>query len=390
MANPEHLKILEQGVKVWNAWREENAYTQPDLKEAALEGINLIDANLSESDLTRANLNGADLSGSNLYRSNLSWVEARGIHLNRVNLTEAKLFLANLIHADLSGANLQQAKLDGSYLRGATLIGTNLTGASLDDTNLTRAVLNAVILRKATLSGANLTGISLLETDFRDTELHETVFNDVDLSTTKHLEQCRHLGPSILDHRTLAKSGSLPLPFLRGCGLSDKYIEYIPSLFHDTVIQFYSCFISYSSKDEEFAKRLHADLQGAGVRCWFAPEDIKGGEKIYEQIDTAIRIHDKLLLVLSEQSITSEWVKTELRRCLKAEKKENRRKLFPLRLMAFDSLQNWECFDSDHGKDLAVEVREYFIPDFSNWKDHDSYKTAFDRLLRDLKESDSA
>ena len=37
------------------------------------------------------------------------------------------------------------------------------------------------------------------------------------------------------------------------------------------------------------------------------------------------------------------------------------------------------------GKDMAVEVREYFIPDFSTWKDHDAYKKAFDRLLRDLK-----
>jgi hypothetical protein len=34
---------------------------------------------------------------------------------------------------------------------------------------------------------------------------------------------------------------------------------------------------------------------------------------------------------------------------------------------------------------MGREVCEYFIPDFSNWKDHDAYKVAFDRLLRDLK-----
>ncbi|MDX2453880.1 hypothetical protein [Desulfosarcina sp.] len=45
----------------------------------------------------------------------------------------------------------------------------------------------------------------------------------------------------------------------------------------------------------------------------------------------------------------------------------------------------WELFDADTGTDLAAEVRSYFIPDFSNWKDHDSYTKAFDRLLRDLK-----
>jgi hypothetical protein len=41
---------------------------------------------------------------------------------------------------------------------------------------------------------------------------------------------------------------------------------------------FYSCFISYSSLDEPFALRIHADFQVAGVRCWFAPEDLKIGE----------------------------------------------------------------------------------------------------------------
>jgi len=49
-------------------------------------------------------------------------------------------------------------------------------------------------------------------------------------------------------------------------------------------------------------------------------------------------------------------------------------------------LKDWKCFDSDIGKDLAVELREYFIPDFSNWKDHDAFEAAFARLQKDLKE----
>jgi hypothetical protein len=43
--------------------------------------------------------------------------------------------------------------------------------------------------------------------------------------------------------------------------------------------QYYSCFISYSSRDEALAQRLHADLQVDGVRCWFAPEDLKIGDE---------------------------------------------------------------------------------------------------------------
>jgi hypothetical protein len=53
--------------------------------------------------------------------------------------------------------------------------------------------------------------------------------------------------------------------------------------------------------------------------------------------------------------------------------------------VSFEAIREWECFDADTGKDSAREIREYFIPDFSNWKSYDAYQEAFVRLLRDLK-----
>ncbi len=41
MANPEHLKILKQGVEVWNRWREEHLDGRPNLLRANLQGANL-------------------------------------------------------------------------------------------------------------------------------------------------------------------------------------------------------------------------------------------------------------------------------------------------------------------------------------------------------------
>jgi hypothetical protein len=41
-----------------------------------------------------------------------------------------------------------------------------------------------------------------------------------------------------------------------------------------------------------------------------------------------------------------------------------------------------------YGTDSAREIREYFIPDFSNWKDQDQYQKAFDRVLSSLKQGD--
>jgi hypothetical protein len=126
-------------------------------------------------------------------------------------------------------------------------------------------------------------------------------------------------------------------------------------------------------------------MKQANMRVWYAPEDLKGGEKLHEQLFEAIQIQDRLLLVLSEHSIQSEWVMTEIRKAREVEKKEKRRKLFPIRLVDFNTLRNWTCFDADLGKDLAVEVREYFIPDFSKWKDHDAFEVSFARLQKDLQ-----
>src|SRR5262249_44737313 len=103
--------------------------------------------------------------------------------------------------------------------------------------------------------------------------LGETFLTNVDLSKVIGLDTCRHLGPSSIDHRTLEKSPNLPLAFLRGVGLPDGLIYYLPSLLKQA-IQFYSCFISYSAKDEDVAERLHADPQR---RQGAAEERRKGG-----------------------------------------------------------------------------------------------------------------
>ena len=114
---------------------------------------------------------------------------------------------------------------------------------------------------------------------------------------------------------------------------------------------------------------------------------MKGGDYIHKQIDTAIQQHEKLILVLSEESINSDWVAYELKKARKMEIEQGRQILFPIRLMEFQKLNFWELFDADTVTDLAAEVRQYFIPDFSKWEDEGKYQDAFQRLLNDLKSS---
>ena len=115
--------------------------------------------------------------------------------------------------------------------------------------------------------------------------------------------------------------------------MPDEFIAYIGSMV-GRPIEYYSCFISYSTKDQEFADQLYADLQVKGVRCWFAPHDIKGGLKIHEQIDEAIGCR-RLLLILSEHSMSSEWVKTEIANAREREEREKKQLLFPVTLAPF-------------------------------------------------------
>ncbi len=203
-----------------------------------------------------------------------------------------------------------------------------------------------------------------------------TIFDSVFLKDTKGLESVVHVGPSIIGINTIYMSrGEIPTAFLRGAGVPDDFITHIGSLV-GRAIEYYSCFISYSSKDQDFADRLHADLQAKGVRCWFAPEDMKIGDKVWDRLDRSIRGHDKLLLILSEHSIGSEWVEDEVTTAFEEERRRGKTVLFPVRVddAAFTSDEPW-----------AAKVRQRHIGDFSQWKDHDAYKKASDRLLRNLK-----
>jgi uncharacterized protein YjbI with pentapeptide repeats len=362
MADQEHLDILKQGAEVWNEWREEEFYTRPQLR----------DADLREIDLTNMSLWEADLSGANLEGKNLS-----GLDLTDVTLTGANLESADLSGARLMGANCYTAELEAVNLTGAYLAAADFRGAGLERADL----------RDSELGGANLSGAELYQARFDRSTFNATVLGYNNLSVVTGLESIIHKGPSVIGIDTLYQSGgNIDKTFLRGCGVPDEFITFLPSLIGaQQAIDFYSCFISHSHKDNDFANRLHSRMQQEHLRVWFAPEDVKGGRHLIDQIDRAIRVYDKLLLVLSHDSLESEWVITEIRKALRIEKAAGSRKLFPIRLVDMRTIQAWECFDSDSGTDLAVEVRKYYIPDFSQWKDNDMFETVFDRLLRDLK-----
>ena len=73
MANYTHLRILTQGVHVWNSWRHNRAFVSPDLSRADLTNRNLAGVNFSNT-----NLDGADFTNTNLAGANLFGVSLEG------------------------------------------------------------------------------------------------------------------------------------------------------------------------------------------------------------------------------------------------------------------------------------------------------------------------
>jgi uncharacterized protein YjbI with pentapeptide repeats len=353
MANDVHKAILDEGVLAWNRWRKANPTVRPSLNRVDLTGRTLTQVNLRNALLRGAKLKGARLAKADLTGADLEGARAQGMFAPGINLTDA-----NLRQVEFQNATLQWAILTGARFRRARLTGADLS----------HAMLNGTRISKTEITGAN----------FSKAILYETQFIDLNLSKALNVETMDHRGPSVIDHRTLYRSHDLSISFLRGAGVPEPFIIQMKSLITAmSPIEFYSCFISYSSKDQDFAERLYADLQGKGVRCWFAAEDLKIGDKLRYSFDKAIQMQDKLMVLLSEHSVQSPWVEKEVETAFEKERLQKRTVLFPIRLddAVMETDQAW-----------AADIRRTrHIGDFRNWKDHDSYKKSFERLLRGLK-----
>ena len=276
-----------------------------------------------------------------------------------------------------------------AYAEAAVLRNTDLTGANLDFSNLTDANLTGAVLKQAVLHDTKLCNAVVSEADFTGAVFMGCVLTALDLSCTKGLDVAHHVRASSVGIDTIVKSRTnLPLKFLRSCGVPEEILTHLP-LIAGQLLDSHSSFISYSSKDDEFAHRLHSRLQQEKVAVWFAPEDMRGGRWSHDQIDSAIQVHDKLLLILSPASMASEWVKLEIRKALDDGKKRGSQKLFPIRLCSFSKLEKWKCLDAN-GNDLAFEIRKFHVPDFSRWRNDECFEEAFLKLLRDLRKGEPA
>lgn len=148
--------------------------------------------------------------------------------------------------------------------------------------------------------------------------------------------------------------------------------------------RFQTVFISHSHKDHDFVARLNIALRERDIRTWFSHEEIRPGSKLSESIFSAIDSFDRLIVVLSEHSMSSQWVNSELHRAYQRQRKEKQNILFPISIVPYSKVKEWQAFDSDSGKDLAVELREYLIPCIDDWTDEAKFSVFVDSIAKGL------
>jgi uncharacterized protein YjbI with pentapeptide repeats len=411
MANKEQLSILKQGVKVWNNWRKENPDLPIDLKFAKLKGLNLRginlrmsnlsvadlpNVNLAKSDLTNANLQDVDLSDANLQNASLGKSSFEKATFKRAILRGAYISKSTFTEADFTEADLSGSDLTGSDLSRTNLCQANFTNTNLQNTNFTAANLEQANLQESNLDNAIFTQATLTKAIFSDATMDKTIFIASDMSQALFLDKVKHSGPSTISSDTIILSkGKIPDSFLRGCGLSEWQIETAkladPELSNEEIvkiqyrmfdlratqaIQISPLFISYSHADSPFVNSLDNALTQKGVRFWRDIHDAIAG-RLEKQIDLAIRQNPIVVLVLSKNSLQSDWVEHEVRTARLLEKELGRDVLCPIALDDHWKSSSWPSR-------VMEQVMEYNILDFSNWEDASMFKRKFVKLLNGL------
>ena len=124
-------------------------------------------------------------------------------------------------------------------------------------------------------------------------------------------------------------------------------------------------FISHSAKDKSFVRKLAADLVANGVKVWLDEQRILVGDSIPEKIAQGLAESDFFLIVVSQSSVASSWVKKELSNALVHEIERRKVTVLPIKL---DDAQ------------MPDSINDKLYADFRG-----SYDEGLNKLLRSIK-----
>ena len=90
-------------------------------------------------------------------------------------------------------------------------------------------------------------------------------------------------------------------------------------------------FISHSSNDKKFVRRLKDDLIENGFETFFDEDSLELGDSLKERLDVALDEADFFIIILSSHAVKSDWVKYELAEAVKLFANRTLKKIIPIK-----------------------------------------------------------
>ncbi|MEH6469696.1 MAG: toll/interleukin-1 receptor domain-containing protein [Halopseudomonas sp.] len=129
-------------------------------------------------------------------------------------------------------------------------------------------------------------------------------------------------------------------------------------------------FLSHSSKDKDFVKKLNLSFMSYGLRTFLDDRDISVGDSIPKRIYESIDQSSHLIYVVSQSSIESNWVTEEL-------------SVAKMKQLSSDGITILPAL-IEH-TELPSSISHIKYADFTEWENHFSYELAFQQLLKPIK-----
>jgi len=121
-------------------------------------------------------------------------------------------------------------------------------------------------------------------------------------------------------------------------------------------------FLSHSIKDKEFIEKLAIDLRCYNIECWYSGWDLLPGDSLRRKIfEEGISGCTALFVLITENSINSEWVKKELDAGLVESIEKQNAKLLPF-IFAENETKRDKLF-----KDLSLDIKSVYVGDFCDY-----------------------
>jgi hypothetical protein len=112
-------------------------------------------------------------------------------------------------------------------------------------------------------------------------------------------------------------------------------------------------------------RKLAADLVASGVKVWLDEQNILVGDSIPEKIAQGLAESDFFLIVVSENSVNSPWVKRELNSAIVHEIERRKVIVLPIKL---------------DGAKMPDTINDKLYADFSK-----SYEDGLEKMIRSIK-----